>query len=41
MSRSFASATRVTFQPKPTNRVITSSLKDQAAGPSNVTWLWS
>src|SRR5580704_5627160 len=40
-SRSFASATRVTFQPYPTNRVITSSLNDQSAGPSNVTLLLS
>src|ERR1039458_9114312 len=41
ISRSLASATRVTFQPYPTKRVATSSLNDQSAGPSRVMPLWS
>ena len=41
ISRSFASVTRVIFHPYPTKRVITSSLKDQSAGPSSVIELWS
>src|ERR1700745_2733216 len=39
--RSLASLTRVTSQPYPTNRVITSSLNDHDAGPSSVTLLLS
>jgi hypothetical protein len=41
ISRSFASPTRVTFQPSPTKRVATSSLNASAVWPSIVMWLLS